>query len=129
MSYLLYLCFLCIGVSNTYCATTKQKQSRETGNMVYIKTKNNKTKTIQRNWQHGVHKTKNNKTKTQHNMCWTHLYTKNTNKVNKTCDDCYDFRIKQCSVRLPPVVCRRAHVLFTLFVFFVYRCVQHITKN
>ena len=34
------------------------------------------------------------------------------------CDVCYDFRIKQRSVRLPPVACRRAHVLFTLFVFF-----------
>ena len=36
----------------------------------------NKTKTIQRNWQHRIHnKTKTNKTKTQHNMCWTPLYT------------------------------------------------------
>jgi hypothetical protein len=29
--------------------------------------KENKTKTIQRNWQHRVHKMKENKTKTQHN--------------------------------------------------------------
>jgi hypothetical protein len=27
---------------------------------------------------------------------------------------------------LPPVVCRRAHVLFMLFVLFVYSGVQHI---
>jgi hypothetical protein len=32
------------------------------------------------------------------------------------CDVCYDFRIeKMFSSSLPPVVCRRAHVLFTLF--------------
>ena len=40
--------------------------------------------TIQRNWQHRVHKTKRNKTKTQHNRCWTPLYSKHTNNVNKT---------------------------------------------
>ena len=39
---------------------------------------------IQRNWQHMVHKTKKNKSKTQHNMCWTSLYTNNTNNVDKT---------------------------------------------
>ena len=34
------------------------------------------------------------------------------------CDVCYDFRIETTfSSSLPPVVCRRAHVLFTLFVF------------
>jgi uncharacterized membrane protein YesL len=33
------------------------------------------------------------------------------------CDVCYDFRIKTMfSSSLLPVVCRRAHVLFTLFV-------------
>ena len=87
-------------------------QSRETDNIGYTrdKTKTNKTKTIQRNWQHRVHnKTKTNKTKhnticvghhytqtnttqyvldttihkqTQHNMCWTPLYT---NKHNTIC--------------------------------------------
>jgi len=31
-----------------------------------------------------VHKTKKNKAKTQHNMCWTPIYTNNTNNVNKT---------------------------------------------
>jgi hypothetical protein len=29
---------------------------------------------------------------------------------------------------LPPVVCRRAHVLFTLFVFVWYSGVQHILR-
>jgi hypothetical protein len=33
----------------------------------------NKTKTIQRNWQHRVQRAMKNKTKTQHNMCWTPL--------------------------------------------------------
>ena len=34
------------------------------------------------------------------------------------CDIRYDFRIKSMfSSSLPPVICRRAHVLFTLFVF------------
>jgi hypothetical protein len=34
------------------------------------------------------------------------------------CDVRYDFRIKTMfGLFLPPVVCRRAHVLFTLFVF------------
>jgi hypothetical protein len=37
---------------------------------------------------------------------------------------CYDFRIKTMfCLSLPPVVCRRAHVLFTLFA---YSGVQHI---
>jgi hypothetical protein len=45
------------------------------------KTKENKTKTIQRNWQHRVHKMKENKTKTQHNRRWTPLYTNNVNKT------------------------------------------------
>jgi hypothetical protein len=36
---------------------TKQKQSRESGNIVYTRHRTNKTKTIQRNWQHWVHKT------------------------------------------------------------------------
>jgi len=43
------------------------------------------------------------------------------------CDVCYDFRIKTMfGSSLPPVVCRRAHVLFTLFVFVWYSGVQHI---
>jgi hypothetical protein len=55
--------------------------------MVYIKTKNNKTKTIQRNWQHGVHKTKNNKTKTiQRN--WQHGVHKTKNNKTKTQHNC-----------------------------------------
>ena len=34
------------------------------------------------------------------------------------CDVRYDFRMKaKFGVYLPPVVCRRAHILFTLFVF------------
>jgi hypothetical protein len=44
------------------------------------------------------------------------------------CDVRYDFRIKMmfCSF-LPPVVCRRAHVLFTLFVFVcTWWCPTHI---
>jgi hypothetical protein len=40
------------------------------------------TKTIQRNWQHGVHKTKNNKTKTiQRN--WQHGVHKDEEQQNK----------------------------------------------
>ena len=40
------------------------------------------------------------------------------------CDAGYDFRIKTMfGFSLPPVVCRRSHVLFTLFV---YSGVQHI---
>ena len=49
------------------------------------KTKTNKTKTIQRNWQHRIHnKTKTNKTK--HNtICVRHHYAQGkTNTVNKT---------------------------------------------
>ena len=43
------------------------------------------------------------------------------------CDIRYDFRIKRCSVRLLPlVVCSRAHVLFTLFVFVTHSGIQHI---
>ena len=39
----------------------------------------------------------------------------------------YDFRIKAMFVSsLPPVVCRRAHALFTLYVFVAYSGVQHI---
>jgi hypothetical protein len=35
-----------------------------------------------------------------------------------SCDVRYDFRIEMMfGSSLPPVVCRRAHVLFTLFVF------------
>ena len=39
-------------------------------------------------------------------------------------DVCYDFHIKTMfGSSLPPVVCRRAHVLFTLFVFvYVWWC-------
>jgi hypothetical protein len=37
----------------TRLRTTQQRQSRETGNRVH-KTKKNKTKTIQRNWQQGT---------------------------------------------------------------------------
>ena len=44
------------------------------------------------------------------------------------CDVRYDFRIKTMfGSSLPPVVCRRAHVLFTFFyTLFVYSGVQHI---
>ena len=43
------------------------------------------------------------------------------------CDVHYDFRIKTMfGSSLPPVVCRRAHVLFTLFVFVLHSSVQHI---
>ena len=42
------------------------------------------------------------------------------------CDVRYDFYIKTMfGSSLPPIVCRRAHVLFTLFVF-AHSCVQHI---
>jgi hypothetical protein len=44
--------------------STKQKQSRETGNIVYTRRRGNQTWTIQRNWQHRVYKTKKNKAKT-----------------------------------------------------------------
>ena len=44
------------------------------------------------------------------------------------CSVRYDFRIKAMfSLSLPPVVCRRAHILFTLFVFVcVLWCPKHI---
>ena len=43
------------------------------------------------------------------------------------CDVHYDFRIKTMfDSSLLPVVCRRAHVLFTLFVFTSYSGVQHM---
>ena len=44
------------------------------------------------------------------------------------CDVRYDFRIKTMfGSSLPPVVCRRDHVLFTLFVFVcVQCCLTHI---
>jgi hypothetical protein len=45
------------------------------------------------------------------------------------CDVRYDFRIKTMfidSSSLPPIICRRVHVLFTLFVLFAYSGVQHI---
>ena len=44
------------------------------------------------------------------------------------CDVRYDFRIKTMfGSSLPPVVCRRAHVLFTLFVFACVKwCPMHI---
>ena len=44
------------------------------------------------------------------------------------CDVHYDIRMKRCSVSsLPPVVCRRTHVLFTLFVFVCCQwCPTHI---
>jgi hypothetical protein len=42
----------------------------------------NKTKTIQRNWQHKIHKTNKNKTKTiQRN--WQHRIHKTNTKQNK----------------------------------------------
>ena len=42
------------------------------------------------------------------------------------CDVRYDFRIKTMfGSSLPPLVCRRTHVLFTLFVF-AYSGVKHI---
>jgi hypothetical protein len=84
--------------------------------------------------------------KQKHNtICIGHHYAQtNTNNINKTCallnanlliylvflccpiiylhvpccDVHYDFRIKTMfNSSLPPVVCRRAHVLFMLFVF------------
>ena len=43
------------------------------------------------------------------------------------CNVLYDFRIKTMfDSSLPPVVCRRAHILLTLFMFAVHSCVQHI---
>jgi hypothetical protein len=44
------------------------------------------------------------------------------------CDVCYNFRIKRMfGSSLPPVVCRRAHFLFTLFVFVCIQwCPTHI---
>ena len=44
------------------------------------------------------------------------------------CDVCYDFHIKTMfGSSLLPVVCRRVHVLFTLFVFvYVWWCPTHI---
>ena len=43
------------------------------------------------------------------------------------CDVRYDFRMKTVfDSSLPPVVCKRAHVLFTLFVFVCYSGVQHM---
>ena len=36
------------------------------------------------NNSHTRHKTKTNKIKTQYNICWTPLYAKNTNNLNKT---------------------------------------------
>ena len=44
----------------------KNGQSRETGNIGYIRRRKKKTK------------------KTQHNMCWTQLYAKKTININKT---------------------------------------------
>ena len=36
---------------------------------------------------------------------------------------CSDVRMKRCSVRISPVVCKRAHVLLMLFVFVcIWRC-------
>ena len=44
-----------------------------------------------------------------------------------SCDVHYDCCIKtKFGPSLPPVVCRRAHILFTLFVFVAYSGVQHI---
>ena len=43
------------------------------------------------------------------------------------CDVRCVFRIKSMvGSSLPPVVCRRVHVLFTFFCVFAYSCVQHI---
>jgi hypothetical protein len=42
---------------------TKQKQSRETGNIGYTRHRTNKTKTIKRKWQHSVHKTQDKQNK------------------------------------------------------------------
>ena len=39
----------------------------------------------------------------------------------------YDFRIEKLfGSSLPPLVCRRAHVLFMLFVFVAYSGVQYV---
>jgi hypothetical protein len=43
------------------------------------------------------------------------------------CDVRYEFRITMMfGLSLPPLVCRNAHVLFTLFVFAAYSVVQHV---
>ena len=43
------------------------------------------------------------------------------------CDVSYDFRIKTTfGSSLPPVVCRKAHVVFTFSVFVCLRGVQYI---
>ena len=43
--------------------------------------------------------------------------------LSSCCDVQYDFRVKTMfGSSLPPVVCRRAHVLFTLFVFVSLDC-------
>jgi hypothetical protein len=53
-------------------------------------------------------------------MCWTQLC------ANKCCDVRYDFRIKTIfGPSLSPAVCRRAHVLFTLYLL-VHSCFQSI---
>jgi hypothetical protein len=43
--------------------------------------------------------------------------------LSSCCDVRYDFRVKTMfGSSLPPVVCRRAHLLFTLFVFVSLDC-------
>jgi len=49
---------------------------------------------------------------------WDKTLSMNYCTIVLCCDVHYDFRIKKMlGSSLPPVVCRRAHVLFTLFVF------------
>jgi hypothetical protein len=70
--------------------------------------KGNEKLSPKRNWQHRVHKTKTNKT--QHRETGNIGYTRRrqTNTRIKT----------MFGSSLTPVVCKRAHVLFTLFVAF-----------
>ena len=47
--------------------------------------------------------------------------------ISRHKDTKYDYRTKTMfGSSVPPVVCRRANVLFTLFVFSAYSGVQHI---
>jgi Flp pilus assembly protein TadB len=64
VSGLFLFCFFFILCTLCCQCLWKQKQSRDTNNIEYTRWRKNKTKTIQRHWQHRVHKMKKNKTKT-----------------------------------------------------------------
>jgi hypothetical protein len=86
-------------------------------------------------WIDSKHSSLNRETSTYNSISWVKFPSRKTwwgkcvkllllinLKKNHEKDDIlsfyYDFCIKRCSVSsLPPVVCRRVHVLFTLFVF------------